>query len=79
MNWVFGDVYGIQSKGNCDTCGSPHNLDNLIVVYRGKYPTGHLFQVVSVFACSGCHKIVDSYNYIDDSNVTKEFQALQDH
>lgn len=77
MKFEYDELYVLGCSGSCDTCGSPQKLDNVIGCYKGEYPTGHLFEILTPFCCPGCHKLIDSYNVRLDIEVTKEYDTIK--
>jgi len=75
---LFDEIYRFGAIGNCDNCGSPQRLDNLLIIYKGDYETYHFFEVITPFSCSGCHKVVDRYNLqCGGINITKELDSIK--
>lgn len=76
-DFEYDGVYAIGAKGSCDNCGSPQTLDHILGVYKGEYPTGHLFELLTPFCCPGCHRVVDNYNVRADIEVSKEYEDIK--
>jgi hypothetical protein len=76
--WSFRDTLVItRATGNCDNCGSVHELYMVPAMYIGDNSVGHILQIVP-FGCPGCHKNVDTYTIPcgDTLNVTQEYEAV---
>ena len=75
---VFNGVYKFGAIGNCDRCGSPQRVDNLLIIYKGDYGDLHFFEVMTPFSCPGCHTVIDRYNLMCGKlEITKELDNIK--
>lgn len=77
-NLEFDSIYTVNTYGACDNCGSPHNLDNLWLLYQGDLKGVHQFYVLSPFCCLGCRlEVKVHYCYCGGLDVTNEMRTIK--